>query len=175
MYGYQQPQPQFQPPPPKRMGALAITGIVIACLFGGCLTLGAIGASKSKTDAVAGSPAAAARDRSRPAEPTVPEVQLSAAQLFADYHDNEVAADERYKGRALLVNGIVSSVDKDFTDGIIVRLGTSNQFIPVDARLDSSQKSIAARLSKGASVRLLCKGGGLVVGRPQLGSCTFGS
>jgi hypothetical protein len=53
----------------------------------------------------------------------------SAKQLFKAYEENEVATDENMKGKLISVNGVVQSIDKDFTDSIIIGLQTDNQFI----------------------------------------------
>lgn len=62
-------------------------------------------------------------------------LQVAAGELFSAYHENEVAADDRYKGKKLLVIGTVASIDKDFLDNINVQLRTSNQFMPVAATM----------------------------------------
>lgn len=100
-------------------------------------------------------------------------MNVTAAQLFAGYEANEVSADERYKGKALLVTGKIASIDKDFTDGIVLRLSTSNPFQTVDANLEDSEKPKAGRLAKGETVRVQCEGNGMVIGSPQLGDCVI--
>src|SRR5713101_1568757 len=47
-------------------------------------------------------------------------------QLFADYGANEVATDEKIKDKIVEVGGTVDSIDKSFTDSIIISLRTSN-------------------------------------------------
>jgi len=100
---------------------------------------------------------------------------VTATKLFNDYHANEVSADDEYKGRRLLVTGIVNSIDKDLTGSIIVRLTTSNQFMSVDADMRDSQKSNAATLSRGQKVSVSCTGAGMVIGSPQLSDCALQS
>lgn len=155
--------PHFPPPPKRGLGAGAIAAIVIASLFGGCVVLGAIGRAASSAGA-AEPPALGAKS---------PALPVAAAELFDRYQANEVAADELFKGRAVLVTGTVAGVEKDFTDGIVIRLATSNQFMPVDAAVVSSQKAAAARTSRGDEVTLRCVGRGMIMGRPQLDGCAF--
>lgn len=100
-------------------------------------------------------------------------IEVDAKTLFDEYQANEVAADDRYKGKKLLVRGTVQSVDKDFLDSIIVRLATSNQFMGAMARMEDGEKSQASRLRKGEKVAVLCEGGGIVIGTPSLRDCTF--
>jgi hypothetical protein len=100
-------------------------------------------------------------------------VQVAAGTLFADYQANEVSADDKYKGKTLLVSGAVADIRKGPLGGITVGLSTSNPILSVDASLADSEASKAGKLSKGDSVKLLCKGMGMVVGRPQLDDCTI--
>jgi hypothetical protein len=177
-YGYGQPQP-----PKKGMGPGTIALIVIACMFGGCMVIGAIGAATNKNQAqttaattTAATPTAEPKAAPTPTVTATPKPQavpVTATQLFNDYQGNEVAADDKYKGKTLLVTGTISDVKKDFTDSIVIGLRTSNQFMPIDAHVDDSEKSKAARLNKGDSVKLQCEGNGMVIGRPQLGDCTL--
>ena len=99
-------------------------------------------------------------------------VTVSATDLFSAYQGNEVSADERFKGKKLLVSGTVSKVDKGPLGGLYVRLVTANPFIHIDASLEDSEKSKAGQLEKGDAVKLLCEGNGMVIGRVQLGDCT---
>lgn len=100
-----------------------------------------------------------------------PAIEVTAKQLFNDYHANEVNADDQYKGKTLLVSGTVSKIRKDFRDTMILDLATSNQFQPVAAELDDSEKATAKTLSQGDGVKLRCTGKGMVVGRPRLIDC----
>lgn len=100
-------------------------------------------------------------------------VAVTAGTLFADYSANEVRGDTSYKGKKLLVSGTVADVRKGPFGGIVVGLSTSNQFMPVDASMEDSEAAKAGQLTKGDSVKVLCDGNGLVLGRPQLGDCVF--
>ncbi len=102
-----------------------------------------------------------------------PQYTITASRLFADYHANEVAADNEYKGRYFTITGTVTSIDKNFLDQIIIRIGTPNMFEDVMASLESSEANLAAQLHKGQSVGLLCKVDGMIIGSPSLSDCTF--
>ncbi len=105
-------------------------------------------------------------------KPTEPALAVTASELFKAYNANEVAADQKYKGKALLVSGSVQSIDKDFMDKIVVKLSTANEFMPVHAQLGKEHEQLAAQLSKGAKVKWTCTGGGLIVGSPILRDCS---
>lgn len=181
--GYYGPQ---MPPPKRGMSGGMIALIVVGCLFGGCVMCGAIGAS-SKKDQGAQAQATATGTTRVPGAKATPEprtaptptekpkpqaVLVTATQLFNDYQGNEVSADDKYKGKTLLVSGNVAEVKKDFTDSIIIGLRSPNQFMPIDAHVEDSEKSKAGRLNKGDAVKLRCEGGGMIIGRPQLTDCT---
>ncbi|WKZ83960.1 OB-fold putative lipoprotein [Ralstonia pickettii] len=102
------------------------------------------------------------------AEPPLP---VKAQELFGAYEDNEVAADQKYKDKSLLVTGTVQSIDKDFTDSIVVKLASGNPFMAVHAYLDDQHAAMAASLKKGAKVALVCVGDGRIVGSPMLKGC----
>ena len=56
-------------------------------------------------------------------------IAVKATDLVDEYHRNEVAADERYKGKLLTVVGQVAAIEKDAFDNIVVRLKTANPFM----------------------------------------------
>jgi hypothetical protein len=63
--------------------------------------------------------ATGAGNRAIPVAETEPRaLPVQAERLFLDYQRNEVAADQQYRGRRLLVTGMVTSVNKDFTDKV---------------------------------------------------------
>ena len=119
-----------------------------------------------------------APDRSRgPAvaeEVAAPPLNVTAEELYAAYAANEVSADDKFRGKRILVYGPVSSIDKDIADNIVVRLeGGGNSLATVDATIPNSEKSKAAALAKGDKIALLCLGAGRSVGSPRLDRCSF--
>jgi hypothetical protein len=100
-------------------------------------------------------------------------ISITSTDLFNAYSANEVAADDKYKGKQLLVTGTVASIDKGAFGGIHLRLATPNEFMSTICSLDSSEKSEVARLSNGQVVRVMCKGQGRVLGSPSLSDCTL--
>lgn len=107
------------------------------------------------------------------AKPTGPAVSVSAADLFKDYDANEVAADEKYKGKHLIVGGKLSSIDKDFADNIVLKLDTGKPYHWVSATMKDSEKSKAAGQTKGQTVSLDCTGGTMIIKSPTLKDCTI--
>jgi putative nucleic acid binding protein len=98
-------------------------------------------------------------------------INVSTLQLWSDYQANEVAADERYKGKELAVVGVVESINKDFEDNAVLQLGAQDESVSVEATLRESEKSKAAELNKGDPITLLCRGKGMPLGSPALSDC----
>lgn len=173
------PPPNYGAPQPKQgTSTLKIVLIVLGTLFalgaGSCLVcVGVVGKAASDVEKNAKNAPEGLPASKPPPPPSTPPVTVSAKQLFADYHANEVAADEKYKGQNLLVSGTVTSIDKDAFGNIVLRLGGGDQFglQSVMARLDDSQKAKAMSLSKGQPETVLCEGDGMVIGSPSLGGC----
>jgi uncharacterized membrane protein YvbJ len=95
---------------------------------------------------------------------------VTAEDLAAAYKANEVSADNKYKGKRLLVSGTVDSINKDFKNSIWVGLATDNQFLPIHAEGFVPQQ--VSEWRKGNKIEITCIGAGMVVGSPLLKECT---
>jgi hypothetical protein len=100
-----------------------------------------------------------------------PAVTVTAVRLLHDYQENEVAADDYYKGRGVSVDGIVQGIKKDFRDNTFIQLRTAERFSPVHAYIKASQGKVAADLERGDKVHVDCTGAGMIVGSPILNNC----
>ena len=103
-----------------------------------------------------------------------PEYTVSAQELYKAYEDNGVAADEKYKDKVILVNGIVETIDKDITDAIYVTLKTSMYSASVQCLFANSHTKEAASLKKGTKVSIKGKVDGKL-GNVILRGCTLES
>ncbi|MGI4816362.1 MAG: OB-fold protein [Janthinobacterium lividum] len=138
-----------------------VVGVVIA--------IGVVGVIFGEKPTTATSTASdSENETSKPIE----KVSVTAAALFAAYEKNEVAADQKYKGKALSVSGTIQSIDKDAFDNIVVKLRSNNQFMPVNAYLRKEHEALAASLEKGKKVTWTCEGDGRLIGSPMLRDCT---
>lgn len=92
-------------------------------------------------------------------------MQVGIQQLLADYKNNEVGADNKYKGNLIEVTGIISDVKKDILDNLYVTLGTGRAFeIPeVQAFFDDSMNNQLAGLNKGQQLTVVCRIDGLML------------
>ncbi|HEX4456351.1 MAG TPA: hypothetical protein VIA18_00195, partial [Polyangia bacterium] len=98
-------------------------------------------------------------------------VSVTAGELYAAYDDNEVSADRLYRGKQLMVSGVISGIDKGALDDVIVRLRGPSAFQSVMAKIRSSDESSAATLSKGERIDLLCTGSVRILSSPSLDDC----
>lgn len=103
------------------------------------------------------------------ASPAADAIKITAHELLDAYAANEVAADGQYKGKTLEVTGKVVGIDSGMDDEPVVQLETSNEFEHVHAR--GLSKDVAASLSKGTTITVVCTGGGEVIGTPMLDDC----
>ena len=107
-----------------------------------------------------------------PSASEAPATEVTADQMYEAYHANEVAADERFKDKAVLVTGLVDSIDKDVMDNMVVQLRAGGSaLLGVRATIDPTEKAKVAALSKGSTHGFLCKGSGMIMGSPGLRAC----
>lgn len=101
----------------------------------------------------------------KPAAEKVKPIGASAPELMKAYKENEVAADQKYKGKRIITGGIVGEIKKDVMDNIYVTIGTGKQFeIPVvQAFFDDEWASKAASLKRGDKLFAECDCEGLMM------------
>ncbi|MDR1811214.1 MAG: NINE protein [Candidatus Fibromonas sp.] len=89
----------------------------------------------------------------------VPIAELSAGQLLKAYDDNEVAADNNYKGEWIKVYGSVESIGKDILDQPYVTLKTG-QYEIRSVQIFFEDNSQLGNIKKGQSITVVgrCKG-----------------
>ncbi|MCL2178138.1 MAG: OB-fold putative lipoprotein [Proteobacteria bacterium] len=90
-----------------------------------------------------------------------------------EYESNEISADQMFKGRMILVSGVVEEINKDIMGaGYLVLKGHKN-FSRVRASLKTSSLSRAAVAKKGSKVHMVCKGKGMMLSISMLDECQF--
>ena len=81
----------------------------------------------------------------------------SARSLYETYNQNEVLADENMKGKLIRVTGVVSSIDKDFADDIVINLFAGDEYTTAGMGMRDSEKSKIMKLRKGQHVTITCE------------------
>ena len=109
----------------------------------------------------------------------------TAEELYRDYQSNEVSADEKYRGKAVTISGIMGSVAKSFNDApyLLYAVGKLS-FGCVHADLFEVQIKIGqngitgcsvnekvANIKRGQEVNMTCIGRGMLMGTPMLEDC----
>lgn len=97
---------------------------------------------------------------------------VSSKTLQNEYEKNEVAADQKFKGKLVAVSGNVKSLDKSIGDSIMIGLnGGSNMFIYPRAEMSKGYENWVASLNKGDSIGLVCNVSGMTVGAVYMDDC----
>ena len=82
-----------------------------------------------------------------------PEYRVSAAQLSAEYQSNESAADEKYKGKVILVTGVISKIYRGFLYTPYVELEAG-----VRCNFSDNEDAVMLALSEGQTVSMKGRG-----------------
>lgn len=90
-------------------------------------------------------------------------VSVSAKELTKTYDENELAADEKYKGKMLAVSGKISNIAETLGN-LTISLEGHDVVKSVMCSFDESEKSNIAKLKKGQQVTLVGKGDGMTAG-----------
>ena len=98
-------------------------------------------------------------------------LSVGAVRLFRDYEENEVAADNLYKGQRLRVTGTLVSVERDYDGRPVLHLVSGNPIFMTMATLNKADIPAAAQLKKGDQVVVRCIGAGREMRMPQLERC----
>lgn len=169
---------------PKKGGLpkwLVIIFVVIGAPIFLCVGLGVIVgiANKDKKNSASSAKpvvqelaAADERPTKKPVEQPAPKkaapMAVSAKQLIAAYQDNEVAADNAYKGKLLQVEGRVDRIAKNAFDEPYIAIGGMFQAVHCSPR---GQDAELAALKKGQLVRVEGTGNGMLIGEVMLDDC----
>lgn len=139
----------------KNVWTIIVVATIVVMWVVGCKAPNAAetGASKEiKTDA--------------PKEEEKP-VAISAETLTAEYEENELAADGKYKDKVLAVSGKISSIAETF-GSVTVQMEGKKIMPNVICTFDDEQRAAVAKLKKGQKITMIgqCEGstGGLYVG-----------
>jgi hypothetical protein len=86
--------------------------------------------------------------------------QVSAPELMSSYTQNEVAADEQYKGRVLIVTGVVTKIGKDILGSPYITLETGQRISSVQCIFptSSSHRLASTKLGSSVVIRGKCSG-----------------
>lgn len=95
-----------------------------------------------------------------------PEFQVSAAELSAEYAANESAADEKYKGKVILVTGVISEIYRGLLNIPYVELEAG-----VRCNFSDNEDDVMLTLEEGKTISMKGQGDRLLFG-VELRGCT---
>lgn len=98
---------------------------------------------------------------------------LTALQLQREYEANEIAADQKYQRKWVIVTGTVDSIDATITGAPSLRLRGTRYLNWVRGDLNRDLKDDAAQLKKGDKVTLRCRVAGFSLGIVGMDDCKF--
>ena len=84
----------------------------------------------------------------------VPSYTLSAVDLMREYEANEIAADLKYRGKLVLLNGTVKLRGKDVLDKIYVAYDVGNPVSTVQCYFASGHARRISEVAKGQYIRI---------------------
>ena len=96
---------------------------------------------------------------------------VDADRLYKEYVDNEIAADQTYKGKTITVSGTIKSIGKDIMNTPYVTLATGEFFSVQCFFSEANSKPLAAK-SKGDSITVSGTCGGKF-GNIMIKNCTL--
>jgi hypothetical protein len=99
-------------------------------------------------------------------------INVTSDKLQSDYERNEVAGDQKYRGKTLFISGVVTSIDRSIGENYFISLqGGSNMFMGPHAKMADGYVNYLANLQKGQTVHLVCQGNGMLIGSASLNGC----
>lgn len=103
-----------------------------------------------------------------------PNYTITPAELYKAYNANEVAADQKYKGKKIRITGTIDEISKSVGNSIFVSLKVPGEyFATVSCMMQKSAEDQAATLRKGQKITIQGTGSGMLLGFPGLKDCWF--
>lgn len=143
--------------PKKKKSRLPLVLIVVVCMFAFAATMGILFGEEEPSN----------EQNNSYTESQIEYIEISANELYAEFEANEVAADEKYKGKYVKVTGIVTEISSGgtFTQAcILLNVEDSIIFGDVQCNFNNDESKKIAELTKGQTVTVagLCSGLGTI-------------
>jgi len=84
-------------------------------------------------------------------------IQINARELVEAYKDNQLKADNQYKGKIIQIKGKVNNVTKDYKDNYYIELVGTSLISTVNVYVRSSELSKIANLYSGQEITIIGK------------------
>ena len=100
-------------------------------------------------------------------------LKATAKEVAKKYADNEVAADQEYKGKTVLLEGIVEEIQSGVRDEPTLVFKGVNRFMGPQARFKVPDIQRIAAIKKGEKQKLVCVAAGETIGNAFFKDCVF--
>jgi len=98
-------------------------------------------------------------------------VVTTAKNMFSVYDKNQVKGDTSFKGKSIIISGVVGSINSGIGDIPYVVLKAGDMFDGVHLSFKKDYRTLAGDLNKGQKVTYACIGDSVIVGTPTLKNC----
>lgn len=98
-------------------------------------------------------------------------IYVTAEKLQNEYSANEARGDKNYKGKTIIIDGVVDKIGSGLGDQPYVDLKTKKTFDRPKLYFQKGLEDIAIDLNKNQKVSFACVGNGVVMGSPVLVNC----
>ena len=95
--------------------------------------------------------------------------KMTSKELSEAYNENEVAADQKYKGKKILLTGKVESINKDVLEESYITLEGDTYFGTINCSVNN--ENIAASIKKNNQYSLIGVCTGMILGNVMLSNC----
>lgn len=100
-------------------------------------------------------------------------ISTTAVEVAKKYTENQVAADQSYHNKNLLVLGTIESINSGLGNTPYVTLRGKSTFQQPQVHFDNPDLSKISALHKGQKAAFVCIGNGAIVGTPMFKDCVF--
>lgn len=126
--------------------------IFCTSIVSAALGIGVLAANKEIADKAGNATAAVTSATPIAAEATG--IRITASKLLDEYSKNAIAAEQKFKGKALIITGVVDSFGVEMLGRPYVMLKTSSLGAAIQCVFKKSEKDILAKMPKGESMTL---------------------
>ncbi len=102
---------------------------------------------------------------------TAPIIKITSRKLYSEYKENELSADNKYKGKTIEVSGTVNNIKKDFLDNPYITIKGDQYIGDIQCMLNDSENAKAAALKKGSYISITGKLTGLILMNVTIENC----
>lgn len=97
-------------------------------------------------------------------------ISIGASSITLSYESNEIAADNKYKGKDIVIIGVISSITQILGEPVVILDGYNSSGVPIGVYvyMRKSEMEKIANLRKYQSVRILAVGNGAFAGSAKL-------